>query len=201
MSHSAEVLIVFGMTSAFSASAFRLLRSLLAGGYGPAALFLAAGCLGVAPAAGAAARATVAPQVVAAADSAKGKGGKADSDDDDDDDDDDRFPQPVRVGDLIGRAVIAPEESQNLIGHVRQLFRNRDGDLQLVMTYGGYFGSAVGSRLVCVPVDDLALTGVMIQAKDIDAGELAKLPTCDGKGETPLAVNEMVKVNLAKPAH
>ena len=200
MSHSDEVLIVFGMTSAFSASAFRLLRSPLAGGYGLAALYLATGCIGVVPAAGAVARAAAAPQVVAAADPAKSKGGKADSDDDDDDDDD-RFPQPVRVGDLIGRAVIAPEESQNLIGHVSQLFRNKDGDLQLVMTYGGYFGSAVGSRFVCVPVDDLALTGVMIQAKDIDAGELAKLPTCDGKGGTPLAANEIIKVNLAKPAH
>ena len=150
-------------------------------------------CVGAGPAAGAPSGAAVAAAVD------QGKGSKADSDDDDDKDD--RFPQPVRVGDLIGRDVIAPQESQNLIGHVRKLVRDKDGDLQLVMTYGGYFGSNVGSHLVCVDVDDLALTGVMIQAKDIDPGDLAKLPTCDGGDATPLDVNEVIKVNLAKPAH
>jgi hypothetical protein len=33
-----------------------------------------------------------------------------------------RFPQPVRVGDLLGREVLQPVESQNVLGTVRQSF-------------------------------------------------------------------------------
>ncbi len=190
---------MIGTTSAFTVS--RLLRKRRVQGYGLVALSLATVLAGAAPMAGAVLVSSIAPQVAAAADGDKGKHSKADSDDDDDDDKDDRFPQSVRVGDLVGRDVVAPQESQNLIGHVRKLVRDKDGDLRLVMTYGGYFGSDVGSHLVCVDVDDLALTGVMIQAKDVDPGDLAKLPTCDGRNGTPLDVNEVIKVNLAKPAH
>ncbi len=150
----------------------------------------------------------------------KGKPADKEEGDDDDDDDDDKpagkkaaaqsdknggdenkHPQPVRVGDLIGRAVIAPQESQNLLGRVRKLVRDREGEVNLVMNYGGYFGTSFGSHLVCVSVDDVALTGYQIQAREIDADELGKLPVCDGGADKPLDANETIKVNLAKPAH
>ena len=118
---------------------------------------------------------------------------------DDDDEDENRFPQPVRVGDLVGRAVIAPQESQNLIGRVRKVVRSGAGDVSVVMTYGGHFG--FGTHLVCVSVDDLALTGYALQAKDIEDSELARLPVCDGSADQPLDANATIKVNLAKPAH
>lgn len=127
-----------------------------------------------------------------------GKDRSADNGDDDDDDDANRFPQPVRVGDLIGRAVIAPQESQNLIGYIRKVVAAGD-DVSVVITIGGYFG--FGTHLVCVSIDDLALTGYAVQAKEIDASELARLPVCDGSAGRPLEANATIKVNLAKPAH
>lgn len=127
-----------------------------------------------------------------------GKSAAAEKDDGDDKDDKDRFPQPVRVGDLIGRAVIAPQESQNLIGRVRKVVRNGDGEVSVVMSYGGYLG--FGTHLICVSLDDLALTGYAIQAKEIEESELARLPVCDGGGNM-LAADATIKVNLAKPAH
>ncbi len=118
--------------------------------------------------------------------------------DDDDDDDDDQFKQPVRAGDLIGRDVIAPVESQDLLGHVVKIVQ-RDDDYTIVMTYGGQFG--IGGHPVCVAADAFALTGITLQAKEISTEDLNKLPVCDGSGNTPVDPNVRFQMKLAKPAH
>ena len=64
-----------------------------------------------------------------------------------------RFPQPVRVGDLLRRDVIQPVESQNSLGTVQQIVRNPDGTLAAVIDLGGFLG--FGLRPVSVPVDAL----------------------------------------------
>jgi hypothetical protein len=48
-----------------------------------------------------------------------------------------RFPQPVRVGDLIDRDVLRPVESQDVLGRVRRLVRDRDGQVMVVVDFGG----------------------------------------------------------------
>jgi hypothetical protein len=48
-----------------------------------------------------------------------------------------RFPQPVRVGDLIDREVLRPVESQDVLGRVRRLVRDRDGQVMVVVDFGG----------------------------------------------------------------
>lgn len=121
-----------------------------------------------------------------------------DDDDDDDDNDDAKFKQPVRAGDLIGRDIIAPVESQNLLGHVVKVVRHED-DVTIVMNYGGTLG--LGGHLICVPAAALALTGYNLQAKEINSSELDKLPACDGSTGTPVDANTTFKMKLAKPAH
>src|SRR5262249_59597419 len=68
-----------------------------------------------------------------------------------------RFPQPVRVGDLLGREVLRPVESQDLLGRVRRLVRDRDGNIMVVVDFGGFLGS--GTRPIAVPVDAMVLLG------------------------------------------
>ena len=136
--------------------------------------------------------------VVVAADEKDGDKDNDKDDGKDDDDDQQKFRQPVRVGDLIGRDVIAPLESQDLLGHVAKLVQH-DDDVTIVMSYGGHFG--FGTYPVCVPADALALTGYALQAKDISTDELGKLPSCDGAGDVPLDTNASIKMKLAKPAH
>ena len=121
-----------------------------------------------------------------------------DTDDDDEDDDDDKFQQPVRVGDLIGRDVIAPVESQNLLGRVVKVVGQPD-EVTIVMSHGGYFG--FGTHLVCVSAEALALTGHALQAKGVSPADLDGLPVCDGAGAASLAPNASIKMNVAKPAH
>lgn len=139
---------------------------------------------------------TAAATVVAAADEDKDDG--KDTKGDDDDDDAQKFQQPVRVGDLIGRAVIAPLESQDLLGHVTKLVRHHD-DIVVVIRTGGHLG--FGTHLICVPADALALTGYALQAKDISADDLGKLPPCDGSVDTAIDATASIKMKLAKPAH
>jgi hypothetical protein len=66
-----------------------------------------------------------------------------------------RFPQPVRVGDLLGREVLRPVESQNVLDRVRRVVRDRNGQIMVVIDFGGVLG--FGSRLIAVPVDAMVL--------------------------------------------
>ena len=49
-----------------------------------------------------------------------------------------RFPQPVRVGDLIGLPVLDDDDST--IGRVRQVVRTPEGKIKLIVSYGGWLG-------------------------------------------------------------
>jgi hypothetical protein len=60
-----------------------------------------------------------------------------------------RFPQPVRVGDLIGLPLLDWDDST--IGYVRHVVRTPEGKIQLIVNQGRLFGW--GGRLVQVPIE------------------------------------------------
>jgi len=68
-----------------------------------------------------------------------------------------RFPQPVRVGDLIGSEVLRPVESQDVLGRVRRVVRDANGQIMVVVDFGGFLG--FDSRPIAVPVDAMVLVG------------------------------------------
>jgi len=68
-----------------------------------------------------------------------------------------RFPQPVRVGDLIRRQVLRPVEQQDVLGRVAGVVRRPDGAVLVVVNLGGVLG--FGTRPVAVPVEAVALLG------------------------------------------
>ena len=68
-----------------------------------------------------------------------------------------RFPQPVRTGDLPDREVLRPVESQDVLGRVRRLVRDANGQIMVVVDFGGFLG--FGSRPIAVPVDAMVLLG------------------------------------------
>jgi hypothetical protein len=51
-----------------------------------------------------------------------------------------RFPQPVRVGDLIGLPVL--DYGDSTIGYIRQVVRTPDDKIKLIVPYGHWFGWA-----------------------------------------------------------
>ncbi len=110
-----------------------------------------------------------------------------------------RFPQPVRVGDLLHREVLRPVESQNVLGRVRELVRASNGQILVVMDFGGFFG--FGSRPIAVPVDAMVLLGKDMEVVAFTPQQLRRFPTFSASGTSPISNDAVIKVGLAKPSH
>jgi hypothetical protein len=110
-----------------------------------------------------------------------------------------RFPQPVRVGDLLGRDVLRPVESQDLLGHVRELVRDSTGQILVVIDFGGFFG--FGSRPIAVPVDAMVLLGQDMEVVAFTPDQLGHFPVFSASGTTRVSDDAVINVGLAKPSH
>ncbi len=108
-----------------------------------------------------------------------------------------RFPQPVRVGSLIGEDVQEPLESHVVLGTVRALVREADGRIDVVLRYGGWFGS----RPIAVPLDAMVVVGQVMEIVAYKPPQLRRFPTFLPAGSTPLPPDAIVRVGLAKPSH
>ena len=110
-----------------------------------------------------------------------------------------RFPQPVRVGDLIGREVLRPVESQDVLGRVRRVVRDANGQIMIVVDFGGLLG--FDSRPIAVPVDAMVLLGQDMEIVAFTPTQLRQFPTFSPVGTTDVAGDVIIKVGLAKPSH
>ena len=110
-----------------------------------------------------------------------------------------RFPQPVRAGDLVGRTVLAPVESQVVLGTVRAIVHDGAGVVQVVMARGGFLG--VGRRLIAVPLDAMVLLGSDVEVAAFTPKELRRFPTYVPEGAAAVPPDTVLTVGLAKPSH
>ena len=111
-----------------------------------------------------------------------------------------RYPQPVRVGRLIGADVLQPTEAQHVLGHVRAFVRAKDGRISMIMTTGGLFG--FDTRSVAIPLDAIALLGEYVAILDLTPEQVAALPSgSPADGATPVGPEESIRVALTKPFH
>lgn len=110
-----------------------------------------------------------------------------------------RFPQPVRVSDLLHRDVLQPVESQNLLGTVREVVRDSEGVIKVVIEYGGFLG--FGTRPIAVPVDAMVLLGQDMEIVAFTPGQLRQFPTFSAVGTSPVPNDAVIKIGLAKPSH
>jgi len=109
-----------------------------------------------------------------------------------------RFPQPVRAGDLIHRTVLQPTESRIVLGHVLRVVRFEDGNLKIVVKYGGALG--LGGRDIAVPIDAMVLLGEELEILDFTPEQLREFPTYGGAGRA-LGADEVIHMGLAHPSH
>lgn len=111
-----------------------------------------------------------------------------------------RFPQRVRVGDLIHRRVLQPIESRPVLGQVEEVIRTPDGMVAIVVKYGGFLG--FGGRLIAVPADGIVLLGNELEILDFSPQQLDAFPTFQGTGgSSTLADNDDIRLGLAHPSH
>jgi hypothetical protein len=110
-----------------------------------------------------------------------------------------RFPQPVRVGDLIDRTVLRPLESRPVLGSVTQVIRVSSGKEEIVMKYGGFFG--LGGRYIAVPIEAMALLGNELEVLGYTPQQLNTFPTYTGGGTARLTADDVIRMGLARPSH
>jgi hypothetical protein len=105
-----------------------------------------------------------------------------------------RFPQPVRVGDLIGLPVL--DEHSSTLGTVRRVVRTKEGQIELIVSYSpwwGWFGRPVAVRLEVVGIE-----GRQLVSLDMDPAEYAKAPTWHDTAATVLPADATVRVALGR---
>src|SRR5688572_641554 len=83
-----------------------------------------------------------------------------------------RYPQPVKVGDLIGLPVL--DFADRTLGYVTSVVRTADGKIKLIVPYGGFLGW--GRRPVAVPIEVVAIAGRQIAALDMPRAEFDAAP-------------------------
>lgn len=110
-----------------------------------------------------------------------------------------RFPQPVRVGDLIQRPVLAPLESRPILGYVQHVVRLPDDQLAIVIKYGGFWG--FGGRDIAVPADGMVLLGKELEVLDFTPQALRTFPTFAAGSATVLGPDQVIRMGLAHPSH
>jgi hypothetical protein len=108
-----------------------------------------------------------------------------------------RFPQPVRVGDLIGLPVL--DDSASTLGYVQQVVRSPAGKTELIVSYSKWFGFfGWFTRPVAVPLEATGIEGKQIVSLDMPPGEYATAPTWQGQNATALPNDDTIRIALAR---
>ena len=105
-----------------------------------------------------------------------------------------RFPQNVRVADLLGLALL--DDDDRTLGHVEKVVRTPDGKIVLVTTYGSWFG--LGGRHVGVPLETVAILGRHIDVLDIPREDFPSLPIWLGAGATVIPPEETIRIAITR---
>lgn len=105
-----------------------------------------------------------------------------------------RFPQPVRVGDLIGLPVL--DDADRTLGHVMQVVRTKQNKLELIVDYGGVFGW--GARPVAVPIEVVGILGRSLASLDMPRSDYAAAPTWKETDAAVVPNDDSIRVALAR---
>jgi len=105
-----------------------------------------------------------------------------------------RFPQPVRVGDLVGLPLL--DDESRTLGCVREVVRTADDRIELIVSYGGFFGW--GARPVAVPIEVVGIQGRELASLDMRRSEYAAAPTWRNAAAQPLPDDAVIKIALSR---
>jgi hypothetical protein len=105
-----------------------------------------------------------------------------------------RFPQKVRVSDLIGLPML--DYDDQTMGHVTEVVRTSDGKIQLISTCCGYFDWS--RHQVAVPIETVAILGRQIDVLDISREEFFKLANWGGNDATQLGIEETIRIAVSR---
>ncbi len=105
-----------------------------------------------------------------------------------------RFPQPARVGDLIGMPLL--DLNSRTLGYVQQVVQSPTGEIEFIVEYSRWwrwFG-----RPIAVPLEALGIEGGHLVSLDMQPDEYDAAPTWHPTGSTPLPADATVRVALSR---
>jgi hypothetical protein len=105
-----------------------------------------------------------------------------------------RFPQKVKVGDLIGLPIL--DDDDVTLGHVAQVVRSPEGKVKLVVTYSRWFGWF--GRPVAVPIEAVAILAKQIASLEMPPAEYENAPTWTAGTDTPIPEGEIIRIALTR---
>ncbi len=108
-----------------------------------------------------------------------------------------RFPQPVRVGDLVGLPILT--DSASTLGHVQDVVQTSAGKIELIVAYNKWFGwFGWFTRPVAVPLEAVGIEGRQLVSLDMPSNEYAAAPTWQSGGTTALPGDATIRIALAR---
>lgn len=114
-----------------------------------------------------------------------------------------RFPQPVRVGFLIGLPVL--DWNDSTIGHIQQVVRTPEGKIQLIVPYHPWFGFVRNGgffdrwrRPVAVPIETVAILARQVDALEMSREDFDAAPTFQASSAVALPSDELIRIALTR---
>lgn len=110
-----------------------------------------------------------------------------------------RFPQPIRVGDLVGLPMLDGRDST--LGFIEQVVRTPSGSIVLIVSYRGWLGWAPfdwGRRPVGVPLEAVAILGRQVAALDFSREQFAAAPPFAAGEGVPLAPGDTIAIAVTR---
>ncbi|MEP7031749.1 MAG: PRC-barrel domain-containing protein, partial [Pseudolabrys sp.] len=103
-----------------------------------------------------------------------------------------RFPQKVKVGDLIGLPLL--DEDDMTLGHVQKVVRTPEGKIKLIVNYSKFFGWF--GRPVAVPIEVVAILARQIISIDMAGEDYPDLPSWSQNKDSDVAGDEIIRIAL-----
>jgi hypothetical protein len=114
-----------------------------------------------------------------------------------------RFPQPVRVGFLVGLPVL--DWNDSTIGYIQQVVRTPEGKIQLIVPYNPWFGFVRNGgvldrwrRLVAVPIETVAILARQVDALEMSREDFDEAPTFQPSMATPLPADDQIRIAITR---
>lgn len=105
-----------------------------------------------------------------------------------------RWPQKVRVGDLIGLPVL--DDNDVTLGFVREVVRGGDGGIKLIVSYSRWFGRF--GRPVAVPIEVLAIFGRQIASLDMKPDAYRSAPPYVAGSDADIPADETIRIAVMR---
>src|SRR5471030_2056429 len=99
-----------------------------------------------------------------------------------------RFPQKVRVGDLIGIPML--DDNDVTLGQVVKVVRTPGGKIRLIVSYSKWFGWF--GRPIAVPIEAVAILGRQIASLEMQPPAYAAAPTWSQGDDKKIPDDEII---------